>query len=198
LRQLDAHRAAVHRGRAPAVVERDAPDAQRDSIVGDAGELGVAVEDIEVDQRLVELGDDVERVAAARVDDLAVRPAAEIVIDAEVALPRDPQPTLGEPRDPSLLREVADIPDSERQRFGHAAAAEDHVGTDERVLAELERLPDRLRAQPELVGVRARRNDHEQRDDEPVLHRATVTVATFTCDSARSAATPHAPTATAR
>ena len=79
---------------------------------------------------------------------------------------------------PAVEREVADVGDAQRERLREAAAAEEQVGPDEPVVAQLVGLADRLRAQPELVRVRrrrARRDDRGERDARPrETSRATV------------------------
>ncbi len=95
----------------------------------------------------------------------------EVVIDAQVALPRDAEPALGQPRPPPAAARSPTSQIRSARRLREAAPPEEQVRPDQAVVAQLVRLPDRLRAQPELVGVGRRRADREDhRGDAPPEH----------------------------
>jgi hypothetical protein len=164
---------AVERPDVERVDADQAPGAHGDEIAGDAVDGDVAVEHVEPEHRLVELGVEVDR--RHRVDagaDRARRPRAEIVVEAEVARPRDARAPPGQTRAPPVLGEPADVVDHERQRLGEAVAAVDHVGADEPEAAQLVDLRDGPRADRERVRVggggrerdRRRRGERDERE----------------------------------
>src|SRR5439155_10996043 len=96
----------------------------------------------------------------------------------------------------------------EREGLGEPQPAEEHVRPDQPVVAQLVGLADRLRAQPELVGVCRRRGGADARDhhrgDARAEHpgapyhvagcpRATVTRSTVSWAPPPRDAMPHAP-----
>jgi hypothetical protein len=83
------------------------------------------------------------------------------VIDAEEALPGDADAVVGQACAPAARGEVPDVEQPQREQLGDPATAMKQVGSEQPIVAQLIRLTDRLRAQPELVRVRRRRGRSE-------------------------------------
>src|SRR6185312_2343892 len=91
-----------------------------------------------------------------------------------------------------------------RERLRDQVAAEEQIGAEQAVLAQLVRLTDRARAEPELVrvGLMARSENDRGEDAHPAharrrYHRVRVTVTSPTsiCAPSPAAARPQAPRA---